>query len=69
MSDTPDILQKILVRKAEEVAERRARLSLDALRRRVENLSPPRPFRERLEQTLAQGQAAVIAEVKRASPS
>ncbi len=69
MSDTPDILQKILARKAEEVAERRARFSLDALRRRIESRSPPRPFRERLEQTLAQGQAAVIAEVKRASPS
>ena len=69
MSDTPDILQKILARKAEEVAERRARLSLDTLRRRIASLAPPRPFRERLEQTLAQGQAAVIAEVKRASPS
>jgi len=69
MSDTPDILQKILARKAEEVAERRARLSLDTLRRQIENLSPPRPFRGRLEQTLAQGQAAVIAEIKRASPS
>lgn len=69
MSKPPDILQKILARKVEEVAERHARLSLDTLCRRIESLPPPRPFRARLEQTLTQGQAAVIAEVKRASPS
>jgi hypothetical protein len=34
MSDTPDILQKILARKAEEIAERQQRLSLRELRRR-----------------------------------
>ena len=44
MSDTPDILQKILARKVEEIAERSAQLSLPELRRRVENLPPPRPF-------------------------
>jgi indole-3-glycerol phosphate synthase len=69
MSDTPDILQKILARKAAEIAERSVQLSLPELRRRVENLPPPRPFRESLEQTIAQGQSAVIAEIKRASPS
>jgi indole-3-glycerol phosphate synthase len=68
MNATPDILKKILARKAGEVAERRRRLSLDALRRRVES-PPPRPFRNRLQQTIAQGRAAVIAEIKRASPS
>ncbi|MCP5158590.1 MAG: indole-3-glycerol phosphate synthase TrpC [Gammaproteobacteria bacterium] len=69
MNDTPDILRKILARKAEEVAERRARLDLPALRRRVENLPPPRLFRGCLEQTIAQGRPAVIAEIKHASPS
>ena len=69
MSDTPDILQKILARKVAEIAERSAQLSLPELRRRVENLPPPRPFRERIEQTIAQGWPAVIAEIKRASPS
>ena len=69
MSDTPDILQKILARKVAEIAERSAQLSLPELRRRVENLPPPRPFRESLEQTIAQGRPAVIAEIKRASPS
>ncbi len=69
MSRPPDILQKILARKAEEVAERRERLSLAELARQVEHLPPPRQFRARLEQTIAQGWPAVIAEIKRASPS
>ncbi len=69
MSDTSDILKKILARKHEEIAERSRQLSLRELAQRVEDWSPPRPFLERLEQTIAQGQPAVIAEIKRASPS
>ena len=69
MSDTSDILQKILARKVTEITERSAQLGLPELRRRVEDLPPPRPFRERIEQTIAQGRPAVIAEIKRASPS
>ena len=64
-----DILPKILARKAEEIAERSARLSLAELRRRVQNLPPPRPFLGDLERTIARGRPAVIAEIKRASPS
>ena len=64
-----DILQKIVARKAEEIAERSARLSLDELRRQVQNLPPPRPFAGDLERNIAQGRPAVIAEIKRASPS
>ncbi len=69
MSAIPDILHAILARKAEEVAERRAQLSASELQQRIEKLPPPRPFRERLEQAIAQGRPAVIAEIKRASPS
>jgi indole-3-glycerol phosphate synthase len=69
MSDAPDILKKILGRKAEEIAERSQQLSLRELGRQVEKLLPPRPFVERLEQTIALGRSAVIAEIKRASPS
>lgn len=69
MSDAPDILKKILARKAEEIAERSEQLSLRELGRRVEKLPPPRPFLDRLEQTIALGRPAVIAEIKRASPS
>ena len=64
-----DILRKILARKAEEIAERSARLSLDELRWQVQNLPPPRPFQGHLERTIARGRPAVIAEIKRASPS
>ena len=64
-----DILQKIVARKAEEIAERSARLSLDELRRQAQNLPPPRPFAGDLERTIARGRPAVIAEIKRASPS
>ena len=64
-----DILQKILARKAEEIAERSARLSLDELRRQAQNLPPPRPFAGDLERTIDRGRPAVIAEIKRASPS
>ena len=69
MSNPLDILQKILARKGEEIAERSAQLNLSELRRRIEDLPPPRPFREQIEQTIAQGRPAVIAEIKRASPS
>ena len=69
MNNPPDILQKILARKAEEIAERGEWLSVAELARQVERLPPPRPFRTRLEQNIAQGRPAVIAEIKRASPS
>lgn len=69
MSDVPDILKKILARKTEEISERNQRLSLAELRQMVAKLPPTRPFRERLEQTIADSQPAIIAEIKRASPS
>ncbi|MEO7916538.1 MAG: indole-3-glycerol phosphate synthase TrpC [Dokdonella sp.] len=64
-----DILQKILSRKVEEVAERRARVSLDELLARCAGAPPTRGFAAALEDTVADGRAAVIAEVKKASPS
>lgn len=69
MSDTPDILRRILARKAAEITERGARLSLDELRGQVEKLPSPRPFLEALRRTISQDRPAVIAEIKRASPS
>ncbi|HRF62427.1 MAG TPA: indole-3-glycerol phosphate synthase TrpC [Candidatus Competibacter sp.] len=69
MSDIPDILKKILARKAEEISERNQQFSLAELRQMVAKLPPTRPFRERLEQTIADSQPAIIAEIKRASPS
>jgi indole-3-glycerol phosphate synthase len=64
-----DILQTILRRKAEEIVERSARVSLRELSARCEGLAPTRGFAAALQAKIAAGQAAVIAEVKKASPS
>ena len=69
MSGAPDILQRILARKAEEIAERGQRTSLRDLQRQIADSPPPRPFGQGLARTLARGEAAIIAEIKRASPS
>ncbi|KAA2285007.1 indole-3-glycerol phosphate synthase TrpC [Arenimonas fontis] len=64
-----DILQAILRRKAEEVRERSAALPLAELAARCRDLPPTRGFAQALRRRIAAGQAAVIAEVKKASPS
>jgi indole-3-glycerol phosphate synthase len=69
MADTPDILKRILSRKAEEIAEARAVADLDAVREQAGHASPVRGFVDSLRRRLAAGQPAVIAEVKKASPS
>ena len=63
------ILDTILARKQEEVAERRARVPLDELKARIADAPPLRGFADAIEAKIAAGQAAVIAEVKKASPS
>lgn len=69
MNDTPDILKKILARKHEEIAERSARLGLKDLKKYSEQASPVRGFIAAIENKLAENKAAVIAEIKKASPS
>ena len=64
-----DILKTILSRKAEEIAERRGRLSLQALREQAALVDSPRGFAGALRAKLAAGLPAVIAEIKKASPS
>ena len=64
-----DILQRILARKRDEIAERRARVALVELERRAASAGPARGFTAALRANIAAGQAAVIAEVKKASPS
>ena len=64
-----DVLQKILARKAEEVAARRARTPLAEVVARAREASPVRGFAAALEAKIADGHAAVIAEIKKASPS
>lgn len=69
MSQTPDILKKILCRKAEEVAARRAALSLEELSQRAVCAPPLRGFVDAIAARVGQGLPAVVAEIKKASPS
>lgn len=64
-----DILQRILDRKVEEVAERSARVPLAALRARLADAPPARGFVAAITAKRDAGLPAVIAEVKKASPS
>ncbi len=67
-----DILQRIVAVKHTELTALRAQRSLASLRADCASLPPAlqvRPFVAALRQRLARGQAAVIAEVKKASPS
>jgi indole-3-glycerol phosphate synthase len=66
-----DILQKILAVKRDEVAAARKRESAVALRNRAEQRDPAerRDFTAALRAKIGAGGAAVIAEVKKASPS
>jgi indole-3-glycerol phosphate synthase len=64
-----DILQRILARKVEEITERSTRVSLHELSARVADLPPTRGFAAAIEAKIESGLPAVIAEVKKASPS
>ena len=65
----PTVLEKILARKAEEVAERRARVSLAELEGLAAQADPVRGFAKALLAQAKLKQPAVIAEIKKASPS
>jgi len=67
--ETPDILRRIMARKAEVVAERSEQVTRQAFATRVEEAPPTRGFRAALEHRIARGEAGVIAEIKKASPS
>lgn len=69
MTDTPDILKKILKRKQEEIAQRSAVTSLKNMMILAENADTPRGFVAAIESKIHTGNAAVIAEIKKASPS
>ena len=65
----PTVLEKILARKAEEVAERSARVSLAELETLARAADAPRGFARALQDQVKLKQPAVIAEIKKASPS
>jgi indole-3-glycerol phosphate synthase len=64
-----DILNKIIAVKRDEIRAAKARRDLNSLRRDAESLGGQRDFIGAMRQRTQQGQAAVIAEVKKASPS
>jgi indole-3-glycerol phosphate synthase len=64
-----DILKKILARKVEEIRDRSARVPLAELSSRAADAPPTRAFAAALESKIEDGQPAVIAEIKKASPS
>ena len=69
MSSRPDILVKILNRKHEEIAERLTSVSIEALKERCVSADPVRGFIQAIEDKIENNQSAVIAEIKKASPS
>lgn len=64
-----DILQTIVARKHEEIAQALSRVPLSQLQDQVQAAVAPRGFAQAIAARVANGQHAVIAEVKKASPS
>lgn len=69
MTDVPDVLRDILAHKAMEVAGKKRARPLADLEAEARTREPPRGFVAALRATVADGRTALIAEVKRASPS
>jgi indole-3-glycerol phosphate synthase len=64
-----DILQRILARKREELEAARAAVPPGEMQARARAAAPPRDFAAALRTRIATGRPAVIAEIKKASPS
>jgi indole-3-glycerol phosphate synthase len=64
-----DILKQIEAYKRKEIAEAKLRIPLSTLERRIERRDPPRGFVHAIETKRANGRFALIAEIKKASPS
>ena len=65
----PTILENIIARKHAEVAERSARVSMAELERAARTADAPRGFAKAMLERVARTEAAIIAEIKKASPS
>jgi len=64
-----DILRKIESYKRKEIAEAKVRMPLHSLERKIDQQTHPRGFVKAIEDKLGQNQFALIAEIKKASPS
>lgn len=69
MSDTPDVLKKILARKVEEIVFRSKQVSLSQMKEAIGQAPEIRGFVDAIEERIANLRPAVIAEIKKASPS
>jgi indole-3-glycerol phosphate synthase len=69
MADAPDILRRIVARKSEEIEARARRLPLATLSQRVGSAPVPRDFAGAIRNHIGQNRPAVVAEIKKASPS
>ena len=64
-----NILDTIIATKFEEIKESQKIKSLNQLQDEVKNVPQPRDFIKAIETQLSKNKAAVIAEIKKASPS
>ncbi len=69
MQDTPDILKKILAHKAKEVSARKKKASVKNIKTQATDCETPRGFVDAIQYRINEGKVAVIAEIKKASPS
>lgn len=69
MTDTPDILNRINARKLEEIAQCKKTIPLVQLKALIHNQGASRGFADAVAAKIDCGKAAVIAEIKKASPS
>ena len=69
-TNTPDILKKIVAHKQEEVTHAKASASISELKARITDLEDvPRGFERHLREAASSNWTAIIAEVKKGSPS
>ncbi len=69
MTNTPDILKKIIKRKEQEIDERSKLKNIESVIDEAKQASPVRGFVDSMKARLAKNEPAIIAEIKKASPS
>ena len=69
MTDTPDILKRIIKRKEQEIDHRVKNRPIEHIIELTKDASPVRGFVDSMQERLAKNEPAIIAEIKKASPS